>query len=251
MQGMTPRSPDVAMAEEVLVGLNTIFPVLKRLYGVKKVGIFGCFARRDPGTIDAIELLVEFSPGYETYRHYLGLKWHLEEYFSTKFDIITTRVLTATPSAESSDLVAGEVDEEALLQILSEVDFLYTRCKDLTPEAFARDPLLRRAAERSIQIMHLAARRVSNACIEMNTGIPWKEFQGISQSIAETRYGADSFLLWHFIVTEGPGLQKTIRAAVRTTSAHPHRGKERKPRESPQGDSLAGSNPARQETPGD
>ena len=56
MQGMAPRSPDVAMAEEVLVGLNTIFPVLKRLYGVKKVGIFGCFARRDPGTIDAIEL---------------------------------------------------------------------------------------------------------------------------------------------------------------------------------------------------
>ena len=81
------RAPDVSMAEDALVGLNTIFPIIKRMYGVKKIGMFGAFARRDAIPVDAVEPAVEFSPGFETYRHYLGLKWHLEEYFSTKINL--------------------------------------------------------------------------------------------------------------------------------------------------------------------
>ena len=82
------RAPDDSMAEEVLIGLNTIFPIIKGMYGVKKIGMFGAFARRDAIPVDTVELMVEFSPGSETYRHYLGLKWHLEEYFSTKINLI-------------------------------------------------------------------------------------------------------------------------------------------------------------------
>ena len=216
------RAPDVSMAEEVLVGLNTIFPIIKRMYGVKKIGMFGAFARRDAIPVDAVELMVEFSPGFETYRHYLGLKWHLEEYFSTKINLITTRVLAESPAAASFDPEMGEVDQEALMQVLGELDFLQVRCKGMAFESFARELLLRRACERSLQIMSLAVRRISVPQKEMFPGAPWKEVEGISHSIAEARFGADPFLLWHFIVTEVPGFTQVVRSAIQV-AARRHR----------------------------
>jgi len=208
------RAPDVSMAEEVLIGLNTIFPIIKGMYGVKKIGMFGAFARRDAIPVDAVELVVEFSPGFETYRHYLGLKWHLEEYFSTRINLITTRVLAESPAAASFDPEMGEVDQEALVQVLAELDFLQARCKGMAYEPFARETLLRRACERSLQIMSLAVRRITPTQKEMFPSAPWKEVEGISQSIAEARFGADPFLLWHFIVTEVPGFIQVIRSAI-------------------------------------
>ncbi len=83
--------------------------------------MFGAFARRDAIPVDAVESMVEFSPGFETYRHYLGLKWHLEEYFSTKINLITTRVLAESPAAASFDPEMGEVDQEALMQVLGDL----------------------------------------------------------------------------------------------------------------------------------
>jgi predicted nucleotidyltransferase/uncharacterized protein with HEPN domain len=216
------RAPDVSMAEEVLIGLNTIFPVIKNMYGVKKIGMFGAFARRDAIPVDAVELMVEFSPGFETYRHYLGLKWHLEEYFSTRINLITTRVLAESPAAASFDPEMGEVDQEALMQVLGELDFLQARCKGMAYESFARESLLRRACERSLQIMSLAVRRISASQKDMFPGAPWKEVEGISQSIAEARFGADPFLLWHFIVTEVPGFTQVVRSAIQAASRRYH-----------------------------
>ncbi len=216
------RAPDVSMAEEVLIGLNTIFPIIKRMYGVKKIGMFGAFARRDAIPVDAVELMVEFSPGFETYRHYLGLKWHLEEYFSTRIYLITTRVLAESPSAASFDPEMGEVDQEALVQVLGELDFLQSRCKGMAYESFTRESLLRRACERSLQIMSLAVGRISGPQKEMFPAAPWKEVEGISQSIAEARFGADPFLLWHFIVTEVPGFTQVVRSAIQAASRRHH-----------------------------
>lgn len=222
------RAPDVSMAEEVLIGLNTIFPIIKRMYGVKRIGMFGAFARRDAVPVDSVELMVEFSPGFETYRHYLGLKWHLEEYFSTKINLITTRVLSESPAAASFDPEMGEVDQEALMLVLSELDFLQARCKGMSFESFARESLLRRACERSMQVMSLAVRRIPPSQKELYPGAPWKEIEGISQSISEARFGADPFLLWHFIVTEVPGFTQVVRQAIQSASGrHQHNpGKE-------------------------
>ncbi len=220
------RAPDVSMAEEVLIGLNTIFPIIKGMYGVKKIGMFGAFARRDAIPVDTVELMVEFSPGSETYRHYLGLKWHLEEYFSTKINLITTRVLAESPAAASFDPEMGEVDQEALMQVLGELEFLQVRCKGMAYESFARESLLRRACERSLQIISLAITRISAPRKEMYPGAPWKEVEGISQSIAEARFGADPFLLWHFIVTEVPGFIQVVRSAIQAGARHHHQDTE-------------------------
>ena len=111
----------------------------------------------------------------------------------------------------------GEVDQEALMQP-GEFDFLQNRCRGMSFESFARESLLRRACERSLQIMSLAVRRITPAEKDIYPGAPWKEVEGISQSIAEARFGADPFLLWHFIVTEVPGFTKVVRSAIQAVS---------------------------------
>jgi uncharacterized protein with HEPN domain len=73
--------------------------------------------------------------------------------------------------------------------------------------------------------MSLAVRRISGPQKEMYPGAPWKEVEGISQSIAEARFGADPFLLWHFIVTEVPGFSQVVRSAIQAAARrHQHDG---------------------------
>jgi uncharacterized protein len=216
MEQRDMRVPDTAMAEEVLIGLNTIFPIIKRLFGVKKIGMFGALARRDAIKVDRIEILVEFSPGFETYRYYIGLKNYLEEHFKTRINLVTTRTLSG-----SLDTITGDPDEsdarrENARQILTEFEFLHTRCKGISVEAFSRDTMLRRAAERSMEVAGLAARCLGRDHGSPDETSPWKELEEIGASIACSGFGADPQLLWHYIVTEVPGIMKQIRSFIRS-----------------------------------
>jgi len=53
--------PKAELRDEVIVALNTRFPALRKLYGVKKIGIFRSFARGDehPGVNVDIQVEVE------------------------------------------------------------------------------------------------------------------------------------------------------------------------------------------------
>jgi uncharacterized protein with HEPN domain/predicted nucleotidyltransferase len=218
MENPETRIPDTAMAEEVLVGLNKVFPIIKRLFGIKKIGIFGAFARRDGTQVNSIELLVEFSPGFETYRYYLGLKWYLEEQFSTRISLVTTRVLSESTTITPSDLERGDNDEDSLRTLITEFELLQSRCRGISVEAFSRDTMLRHAAERSLEIAGLAVRQVGPDRRAIASEVPWKEIEEMGKVIADARFGADPHLVWHFIVTEVPIIQKQVRSMVTAPS---------------------------------
>ena len=59
-----------------------------KIYGVKKVGIFGSFALgRQNGKSD-IDVLVEFNNSGKTFDNYMGLKFYLEKLFHRKVDLV-------------------------------------------------------------------------------------------------------------------------------------------------------------------
>jgi hypothetical protein len=62
---------------------------IREKYGVRKIGIFGSFARGDEKGGSDIDVLVEFEPGYETFDNYMELKFFLEELFGVKVDLVT------------------------------------------------------------------------------------------------------------------------------------------------------------------
>ena len=66
-------------------------PILKEQYKVKKIGIFGSFARGEMSENSDIDILVEFYEpiGWE----FIDLKEFLEEKLAKKVDLVTNRAL--------------------------------------------------------------------------------------------------------------------------------------------------------------
>lgn len=67
--------------------------IIKQKYGVKKIGVFGSFARGEEEKDSDVDILVEFKNGYEIFDNYMELKFFLEDSFERKVDLVTTEAL--------------------------------------------------------------------------------------------------------------------------------------------------------------
>ena len=66
---------------------------IKKRFGVRKIGIFGSFARGEEKEESDIDILVEFQDNYKTFDNYMGLKFFLEDLFDRKIDLVTIDAL--------------------------------------------------------------------------------------------------------------------------------------------------------------
>lgn len=62
-----------------------------RRFGVKKIGLFGSYLKKQHSESSDIDFLVEFSePSFD---NYMNLKFFLEELFGKKIDLVTEQAL--------------------------------------------------------------------------------------------------------------------------------------------------------------
>lgn len=66
---------------------------IKEKYGVRKIGIFGSFARGEGKEASDIDILVEFKEGLKTFDNYMDLKYFLQDLFSRNVDLVTIQAL--------------------------------------------------------------------------------------------------------------------------------------------------------------
>ena len=73
--------------KEVFSVLKNRLPYLRHTFGVKRIAVFGSFARGTPKKNSDIDLLIEFShtPGLE----FITLTEYLEKYLGKKVEILT------------------------------------------------------------------------------------------------------------------------------------------------------------------
>ncbi len=57
-------------------------------YGVKKIGLFGSYARESQTRKSDIDILIEFVEGKKTFDNYMDLKFFLEDIFKCKVDLV-------------------------------------------------------------------------------------------------------------------------------------------------------------------
>lgn len=57
-------------------------------YGIKKIGIFGSFARAAQNRKSDIDILVEFENGAKVFDNYMELKFYLERILGRKVDLV-------------------------------------------------------------------------------------------------------------------------------------------------------------------
>ncbi|MEN6609990.1 MAG: nucleotidyltransferase family protein [Methanoregulaceae archaeon] len=75
----------------VLRRLEEAAPVIRATFGVKRIGIFGSFARGDQTRTSDIDVLVEFLPGHETFMNFMSLADFLEERAGRKVDLLSNK----------------------------------------------------------------------------------------------------------------------------------------------------------------
>lgn len=66
---------------------------MKKKYGVRKIGMFGSFARGEGKEESDIDILVEFKEGFKTFDNYMDLKYFLQDLFNRKVDLVTVQAL--------------------------------------------------------------------------------------------------------------------------------------------------------------
>jgi len=62
--------------------------ILKKRFGVAKIGIFGSFVRGEERPESDVDVLVTFRKGEETFDHYMDCKFYLEDLFGRNVDLV-------------------------------------------------------------------------------------------------------------------------------------------------------------------
>lgn len=66
---------------------------IKARYHVRRMGIFGSFARGEETEGSDVDVLVEFEDGFKTFDNFIELKYFLEELFACSVDLVTVSAL--------------------------------------------------------------------------------------------------------------------------------------------------------------
>ncbi|PKG31149.1 nucleotidyltransferase family protein [Methanoregula sp.] len=73
----------------VIKKLEAAAPAIRSQFGLRKIGIFGSFARGEETRTSDVDVLVDFAEGYATLRNFVGLADRLEALLRRKVDLIT------------------------------------------------------------------------------------------------------------------------------------------------------------------
>jgi len=79
--------------------------VIHQKFGVKRIGIFGSFARGEEREDSDLDVLVVFEEGQKTFDNYMDLKFYLEDLFGREVDLVTERAL----KPQLKDIIMKEV----------------------------------------------------------------------------------------------------------------------------------------------
>jgi uncharacterized protein with HEPN domain/predicted nucleotidyltransferase len=181
--------------EDLLLALNRLLPVLRKLYGIRRIGIFGPTARGEQEAGGAVEIEVEFSPGEENYINFAGLALYLQEEIGRPLVPVTTRVLE-----ESGGGGAVHDRELALVRMERETLLLEEFMKGVTFEQFLKDSKLRHAALRALLVVTGAASSVPPEIRISYKRVPWKEMMAFPPVLIDWRFDPDPAILWDLIV---------------------------------------------------
>jgi uncharacterized protein with HEPN domain/predicted nucleotidyltransferase len=207
--------------EEVLLKLNSKFPVAKKLYGITQLGIFGALARGEEDEDGRIDVLVEFGSSGENLKNFCELSTFIEELIGKKAWLVTTRVLAEHPpgmkeavffDAEGKDLACMEKirDEVAtLLEYQEKVNF----------RQFSLEEPTTRKVALSLDIIGRCAVQVSPGEKIRNPGIPWNLLICLHNRLIHPYYGPDLKIAWNAVTDLLPPLVPDLDRIIGTLQA--------------------------------
>jgi len=78
---------------DILNRLTNEYPIIKKKFGIKRMGLFGSYAR-DEGRFDSdIDILVSFEEGKERFRVFFSCITYLEDILGKKVEMISEHAI--------------------------------------------------------------------------------------------------------------------------------------------------------------
>jgi uncharacterized protein with HEPN domain len=103
-----------------------------------------------------------------------------------------------------------------LRDILEEIIGLRNETTGLRYEIFAETWLLRRAAERAIEIISEASRHIPSEMKDREPNVPWRQIAGVGNVLRHDYENISSRVIWDIIVHHLDGLEAAVRRLLDT-----------------------------------
>ncbi len=100
---------------------------------------------------------------------------------------------------------------EYLQHILDEVAYLATKVRGLDKASFVRDPTLKRAFVRSLEIIGEAAKQVPESVRQLAPQIDWRAVSGMRDRLIHSYFGVDYDIVWDVATNKAPTLEREVR----------------------------------------
>lgn len=81
----------MTQSEQILARIRPELSTLRKRYGVKRLGLFGSWARGEASPQSDVDLLVEFEKN--SFDAYMGVKFHLEDRLGRPVDLVIRKSL--------------------------------------------------------------------------------------------------------------------------------------------------------------
>lgn len=95
IHGIIRNKPEIEMVvhsmlsqQDILRTLQEQLKVLREEYAVSRLALFGSYLRDEQHNTSDMDILVEFADGKITFDHYMDVKFHLEDLFNKKIDLV-------------------------------------------------------------------------------------------------------------------------------------------------------------------
>ena len=73
----------------VIKKMRDAFPSIRDTYGIRKIGIFGSYARGEQNRNSDVDILVDFTEGNATFDNFMALAEDLENLLEKRVDLLT------------------------------------------------------------------------------------------------------------------------------------------------------------------
>jgi uncharacterized protein with HEPN domain len=106
---------------------------------------------------------------------------------------------------------------EYIHHILDEIDFILTQISDTDYESFVRNPTLKRAFVRSLEIIGEASKKLPEEIKALRPDIEWRKVTGMRDRLIHDYFGVDFTIVWDVATTKLPDLRVKLQALLEET----------------------------------
>jgi len=172
-------------------------PEVFKSFQVKKLQIFGSFAKGTASEKSDVDVLVEFLPEAQVgFFEFLNFQYALEDILKIKVDLVSKNGLH--PALKD--------------QILNEaIDDIEIFVKGLSKEQFLKDKKAQYAVIRAIEIIGEAAFHIPDGVKNENKYIQWRLMKDMRNKLSHEYFGVDLNILWETIHQNIPHLKSELK----------------------------------------